>query len=87
MEIGENGLNSLREHPGQVPDPRESYKIRYPLEEILFLVICGVVCNCREWQLIADFGQMHLTWFRRYYPYESGIPSYDTINRVTGCFH
>lgn len=82
MELDNKGLNSLKEHLERVPDPRESYKVTYPLEEILFLVVCGVVCDCREWQLIVDFGQMHLDWFRRYYPYKSGIASHDTINRV-----
>ena len=55
---------------------------RYPLEEILFLVISGVISGCEGWKSIRDFGLMKLDWLRGYLPYENGVPVDDTIARV-----
>ena len=75
-------LPNLKDHLSKVPDPREPYKIKYYLTEILFLVVSGVTSDCREWQELVDFGEDKLDWLRQYYPYASGIPSHDTLNRV-----
>ena len=31
---------------------------------------------------LVDFGEDKLDWLRQYYPYTSGIPFHDTLNRV-----
>lgn len=54
----------------------------YPLLEIIFLVLSGVISGADNWEEIADFGADKLSWLRKYYPYKNGIPSHDTINRV-----
>jgi hypothetical protein len=54
----------------------------YPLNEILFLCVCSVISGFEDWDEIADFGEEKITWLRKYLPYENGIPSHDTINRV-----
>ena len=70
------------DHLNEVPEPRQSGKIEYPLDEILFLTISAVVSTCSEWDEIVDFGEDKLDWLRRYRPYLNGIPSHDTLNRV-----
>lgn len=70
------------DHLDEVPEPRQSGKIEYPLDEILFLTISAVVSTCSEWDEIVDFGEDKLDWLRRYRPYLNGIPSHDTLNRV-----
>lgn len=35
-----------------------------------------------EWDEIVDFGEEKMDWLRKYLPYETGIPSHDTVNRV-----
>ncbi|MCC6462325.1 MAG: transposase family protein, partial [Saprospiraceae bacterium] len=42
------------DHLNKVPEPRQSAKIEYPLDEILFLTISAVVSGCSEWDEIAD---------------------------------
>ena len=50
--------------------------------EIVFLSICAVLSGFEDWDEIVDFGEEKLRWLRNYLPYEHGIPSHDTINRV-----
>ena len=46
----------------------------HPLPEVLFLVVCGTICDCDDYDLIADWGQTHLAFLRRYLPYDHGVP-------------
>ena len=82
MEEKEKMFSGLSEHLSTVPDPRIPYKITYRLDEILFLAVSAVVSDCTDWQDIVDFGQDKLDWLQKYFPYEQGIPSHDTMNRV-----
>lgn len=50
--------------------------------EILFLTTSSVISGFEGWEEIEDFGNEKLDWLRTYLPYENGIPSHDTINRV-----
>jgi len=65
-----------------VEDPRMDRKKAYPLREILFLILCAVICGVGSWCGVEEFGNDRLEWLRTYYPYENGIPSHDTIGRV-----
>jgi predicted transposase YbfD/YdcC len=67
-----------------ITDIRIERKKLYPLNEILFLSISGVVSGYSEWDEIVDFGEEKLEWLRQYLPYKNGIPSHDTVNRVLG---
>ena len=57
-------------------------ELRYPLIEIIFLVISAVICGCDGWKSIKDFGDLKLDWLRQFLPYKEGIPVDDTIARV-----
>lgn len=81
MELSSSHLGGLVEYLQLVPDPRQATKVEYPLEEVLFLTLCGVVSGCTEWQEVVDFGEDKLTWLRQYRPFVNGIPAHDTINR------
>ncbi|MFM2069722.1 MAG: hypothetical protein RLZZ584_4631 [Pseudomonadota bacterium] len=64
-----------------LPDPR-SRRCRYPLDELL-LVACGAVaCGAEDWVGVADWGEIRLEWLRRFLPFEHGVASHDTFNRV-----
>lgn len=67
-------LKALLEHFSTVDDPREPWRVAHPLEEVLLLVVCGTICDCEDYELIADWGQAHLSFLRRYLPYEHGVP-------------
>lgn len=67
-------LKALLDHLGRIDDPREPWRVLFPLREVLFLVVCGTICDCDDYDLIADWGKVHLSFLRRYLPYENGVP-------------
>jgi len=56
--------------------------LRYPLIEMVFLVISAVVSNSNDWTSIATFGESQLEWLRKFFPYKDGTPSHDTLGTV-----
>lgn len=66
----------------RIPDPRQPVKLRYPLEEILFLCLCASCAGRVGWQDIHDYGEMHIEILREYFPYAHGVPSGVTLLRV-----
>lgn len=65
-------------------DPRNVKLAVHPLPEILFLLVVGTLCGYDELTVIASYGREKVDWLRKYYPYQSGVPSHDTLNRVLG---
>lgn len=65
-------------------DPRRTHtgNIKYPLIEVLFLVISSVICGYSDYVLIEDFGKNNLKWLRNYFDYENGICSHDVIGKL-----
>jgi len=65
-------------------DPRRTNKgnFYYPLQEILFLTISAVISGADGWVSISQFGESKLSWLRKYYPYENGIPSHDVLGKL-----
>jgi hypothetical protein len=41
-------LRLLLDHFSQIKDTRQSWKVAYPLREVLFLVVCGTIANCGD---------------------------------------
>ena len=78
----ENRLSGLVSALEGVKDPRIDRSKLYPLNEILFLCVSAVISSYESWDEIVDFGEEKLSWLRGFLPFENGIPSHDTINRV-----
>ncbi len=85
----------LLSHFSLLEDPRIDRTKRYPLIEIIFLIISATISGCEGWKSIRDFGVLKLEWLRQFLPYENGIPVDDTIARLmrklntkqfAGCF-
>ena len=49
--------------------------------EIIFLSLAAVVSGCSTWELIAEFGRQKLDWLKKFFPFENGITSHDTLGR------
>jgi len=67
-------LKALLEHFSSIEDPREPWRVAHPLDEVLLLVVCGTICDCDDYDSIADWGAAHLDFLRRYLPYHHGVP-------------
>jgi len=73
---------SLLEYFKELPDPRIDRTKRYPLDEIILLIISAAISGCTGWKAIKDFGELNLEWLRKFLPYKDGVPADDTIARV-----
>ena len=82
--MNQNALELIDLFFSELKDIRVNRTKYYPLSEIIFLVLSAVISGAESWDEIADFGKDELLWLRKYYPYENGSPSHDTLNRVMG---
>jgi predicted transposase YbfD/YdcC len=73
---------SFLDHFSALEDPRQSWKVVYPLDEILLVVLCGTLAGAEDFAEIQRWGLRKLDFLRRLRPFEGGIPSHDTLNDV-----
>lgn len=73
---------SLLDHFSALSDPRQRWRVIYPLPEILLLVLCATLSGMEDFVEIRLWGRERLDFLRRFLPYERGIPSHDTLNDV-----
>ena len=55
-----------------LPDARQSGKVKYPLDEILLLCLLAIVAGAETITDIARFGRLKLALLRRFRPFEDG---------------
>lgn len=73
---------SLLEHYAALVDPRQAWKVVYPLPEILLIVMCGTMAGAEDFVEIRRWADRKLDFLRRFLPFARGIPSHDTLNDV-----
>lgn len=72
----------LLDHFSALEDPRQGWRVLYPLPEILLLVLCATLAGMEGFAEISLWGRERLDFLRRFLPYERGIPSHDVLNDV-----
>lgn len=73
---------SLLDHFSALSDPRQRWRVLYPLPEILLLVLCATLSGMEDFVEIRLWGEERLDFLRRFLPYERGLPAHDTLNDV-----
>ena len=68
-------LKSLLDHFSAIEDPRDAWRVAHPLCEVLLLVVCGTMADCKDYDALAVWGEANLSFLRRYLPYHHGVPS------------
>lgn len=76
------GARSLIDHFAVLADPRQSWKVVYPLPEVLLLVLCGTLAGAEDFVEIRRWGMVNQGFLRRFLPFAEGIPSHDTLNDI-----
>ena len=85
-EVPRDRLALLLEHFSKLSDERESWRVMYPLAEVLLLLTCATICSCDDFDEIAAWGKSHLSFLRRFSDFYFGIPGErwlrDLVNRI-----
>ena len=74
--------HSLLDHFSALEDPRQSWRVIYPLPEIMLLVLCATLTGMEDFVEIKLWGEQRIDFLRRFLAYDRGIPSHDTLNDV-----
>ncbi len=64
-----------------VEDTRSVAHITYKLSDILFLIVCGMLAGCNDLEIIVEFGEERLNFFKKHTEMES-IPCLSTISNI-----
>jgi predicted transposase YbfD/YdcC len=75
-------LRALLEHFALIEDDRESWRVAHPLPEVLLVVVCGTIADCDDFDFIAEWGEAHLGFLRRFLPYHHGVPTGRWLNAL-----
>ena len=75
-------LALLLKHLGDVADVREPWRVVYPLDEMLFLVVCATIADCDDYEDIVDWGEAHLGFLRRFAEFHHGLPCADWLRAL-----
>ena len=73
---------SLFDHFSALEDPKQSWKVTYPLPEVLLVILCGTMAVGDDFVQIGHRGNRKLGFLRRLLPFEDGIPSHDAMSDV-----
>ena len=85
-EFAPSRLAVLLQHFAQIDDDRESWRVVYPLDEVLLLVTCATIASCDDFEEIVSWGNHHLVFRRRFSDFHYGVPCArwlrDLMNRI-----
>lgn len=77
-------LETIKEHFGQVRDPRINRTKDHKLIDIIGVALCAVICGAENWVDIELYGNNKIIWLKTFLELPNGIPSHDTFGRVFG---
>jgi hypothetical protein len=75
-------LAALLDHFAEIKDARQGWKVMFPLREVLFLVVCGTIAGCDDYEDIVDWGGAHLAFLRGFAEFHFGIPCADWLRCI-----
>lgn len=81
---GLGGKLDFLSHFAELADPRQALKVLHPLDEVLLLTFCAVLCGADGWVSVALFGRQKLAFLRRFLPFANGTPSHDQLGLIFG---
>jgi len=66
---------------GNVTEPRRGESV-YPLVNVLFMLICGVIAGADDFVAIAKFANTKRQGFAKFLDMSAGVPSHDRFNAI-----
>src|SRR3546814_14992561 len=65
-----SGPASILDHFSALSDPRQQWRVVYPLPEILLVVLCATLSGMEDFVEIRLWGGQRLDFLRRFLPYD-----------------
>ena len=75
------GSVSFLDHFSALEDPRQSWRVVYPLPEML-LLLCATLSGMKDFTETSLWGRERLAFLRRFLAFEGGVLSHDTLNDI-----
>jgi len=75
---------ALLDHFSALKDPRQAWKVLYPLPEILLTVLCATMAGAEDFADIERWAKRKLDFLRRFLPFERGLSE---ISCARGVLH
>lgn len=64
-----------------VEDIRSQAHITYKLSDVLFLIVCGMISGCNDLEVIIEFGEERIEFFKKHTELEN-IPCLSTLSNI-----
>ena len=64
-----------------VKDPRSQAHITYRMSDILFMLVTGMLCSCTDLEMIIEFAEEKMDFFKKYTELEK-VPCLSTISNI-----
>lgn len=71
---------AILDHFAALRDPRQAWKVIYPLPEILLLILAATLAGAEDFVEIEEWGNEHIDFLRTFLAYADDIPSHDALN-------
>ena len=65
---------ALLDHFSALKDPRQAWKVLYPLPEVLLTVLCATMAGAEDFADFERWGKRKLDFLRHFLPFERGRP-------------
>lgn len=75
-------LGVFNEYFKHMKDPRQQYKVKHLLDEVLFITVLAVIAGADDFNEIAEYATQKQRWLKTFLKLPGGIPSHDTFNRI-----
>jgi predicted transposase YbfD/YdcC len=73
---------SILSHFSVIEDPRSPIGRLHPLDTLLILALCGVICGADSWVEVSEWAVVKQEWLETVVEMPHGVPSHDTFSRV-----
>jgi predicted transposase YbfD/YdcC len=79
-------LAVLLRHFADIDDDRTSWRVAYPLKEVMLLVTCATIAGCDDFEMIVTWGEHNLDFLKEFSDFYHGVPCArwlrDLMNRI-----
>jgi hypothetical protein len=75
-------MESPKKYFESLPDPRIKRKQLHDFQDVIMLVLCGVIAGCDEWTTIEEYAKTKIDFLKTFLKLPNGIPSHDTFGDI-----